>query len=305
VDLLIRYGAKVKSGPQVFASEFTPLLDACRAAHQLDKIDPSLRVCRSLLSAGAEVNGFGPHKETVLMLAPSLELTKLFLVHGANIDAINDEGMSSTGVSACFGQVGSLKVLLQAGGDPNEAVYGALLGLAYGTTPGSDQGGMSALDLALWAGASPSQFLFILVSKIPSSVIQKLLWYGASTTNVDLDGVLPIQVVFSRGASSAVLSLLAPHDGYELTDPKTNKITVITKTDPGPPQFTAYELEFDFCAHCRRESTTEADVDICGGCMLVAYCGKDCQKAHREKHKRICEAKQVADSRRAQFTESE
>jgi uncharacterized protein len=39
--------------------------------------------------------------------------------------------------------------------------------------------------------------------------------------------------------------------------------------------------------------------------MLVAYCGLDCQKAHREKHKRICEAKQVADARRAIFEERE
>jgi hypothetical protein len=38
-------------------------------------------------------------------------------------------------------------------------------------------------------------------------------------------------------------------------------------------------------------------------CMLVAYCDEECQRAHREKHKEICKAKQVADARLAQFEE--
>jgi ankyrin repeat protein len=252
VDLLIRYGAKVKDE----LSSFTPVIDACRAAYGLDDKDTALLVCNLLLNAGADVDALGPKKETALMFASSTELTKLLLCHGANIDAVDEDGIPETGFSALFGNVGSVELLVQAGVNPNEGADGALLGIRHGGPPGTDEDRLRILDFALWAGASPTKFLFFQFPDVPSSAIQKVLWYGASTNQADEHGLLPIQHAHKEGASPAVLSLLAPHDGYRLTDPKTNKSMVIAKTDPGPPRFTTYELDFDFCAHCRREVTT-------------------------------------------------
>jgi ankyrin repeat protein len=253
-----------------------------------------------LLDAGAEVDVFGQGKVTALMFSPSRELTKLLLRHGANVEAVGDKGFAPTRFSGAFGTCASLEVLFQAGGDPGAAVHGVIAGLLYRIQFGTDEQRVVALNLALWAGASPTNFLFRVSKSLPLVVVQKLLCYGGSPTEVDENGLIPIQLAFKNGASPAVLSLLAPHDGYELTDPKTNKIVVVTKTDPGPPQFTSYELDFDFCSHCRK-GWGPADMLTCAACMLVAYCGQECQQAHRVKHKPICKAKRRADKWRAKF----
>jgi hypothetical protein len=297
VDLLLRHGAAPNGGP----GESSLVYDACFQARKSGKFDPALLVSQRLLDAGAEVDKLGPKKKTALMAAPSPELTRLLLRHGANLEAVDEGGFGALSLSASSGKLGSLKVLVQAGGDPFNAFRGAIVGRRDGTQFRTEEGREIALEFALWAGASPTFALFGTRDSTPFSVVQKLLWYGAPTTS-KLNGLLPIDHAFEKGASPAVLFLLAPHDGYQLTDPKINKSVVIIKTDPGPPQFTAYELEFDFCAHCRKEKGA-GDVLTCAACMLVAYCGVECQRAHREKHNDICEAKQVADARRDEFEE--
>jgi hypothetical protein len=303
VDVLLRYGADANFEVKEAGDSLFPLYIACVSACSSGKFDPALHVCESLLIAGAEVDALGPDCVKALMVAPSSEITKLLLRYGANIYAVIQDGFGAHSFSAQFGFVGSLKVLVQAGDDPEHVLFGAFDGLRRGGVQfGTDEDRTAALDFALWAGASPSKAIFYVTKSVPFAVVQKLLWYGASITETNVKGLLPIQVAFKEGASSAVLSLLAPNDGYQLTDPKTNKSVVITKTDPGPPLFTTYELDFEFCAHCRK-GNGPADVLTCAACMLVAYCDEECQRAHREKHKPICKAKRRADKWRAKCGE--
>ena len=54
------------------------------------------------------------------------------------------------------------------------------------------------------------------------------------------------------------------------------------------------------CGHCKRigvidhETTPEGGLLRCGGCRMVWYCNKDCQKAHwKQGHKEECKAAQL------------
>jgi TPR repeat protein len=42
------------------------------------------------------------------------------------------------------------------------------------------------------------------------------------------------------------------------------------------------------CANCGKEEEFEAKLKSCNACKLVKYCGRDCQIAHRPKHKKAC-----------------
>jgi hypothetical protein len=43
------------------------------------------------------------------------------------------------------------------------------------------------------------------------------------------------------------------------------------------------------CANCGQEENDEAKLKACVVCMLVKYCNKECQIAHRPLHKKECE----------------
>jgi hypothetical protein len=42
------------------------------------------------------------------------------------------------------------------------------------------------------------------------------------------------------------------------------------------------------CANCRKEEHDEIELKACLACRLVKYCGRDCQIAHRPRHKKAC-----------------
>ena len=42
------------------------------------------------------------------------------------------------------------------------------------------------------------------------------------------------------------------------------------------------------CAHCGKHGSDTVKLKNCTACHLVRYCGVDCQKAHRKRHKKAC-----------------
>jgi len=67
----------------------------------------------------------------------------------------------------------------------------------------------------------------------------------------------------------------------------------------GIPQYCCqYSIEVGssplICGSCHRETEPR----LCTGCMVIAYCNRDCQRDHRKKHKRLC--CKVADLRQYQ-----
>ncbi|EJK71451.1 hypothetical protein THAOC_07107 [Thalassiosira oceanica] len=55
----------------------------------------------------------------------------------------------------------------------------------------------------------------------------------------------------------------------------------------------------DVCANCGREGGGGVKLKNCNACLLVKYCGVDCQKAHRKQHKKACKkrAAELKDER--------
>ena len=53
------------------------------------------------------------------------------------------------------------------------------------------------------------------------------------------------------------------------------------------------------CANCGQEDGGGAKLKNCNACLLVKYCGVDCQKAHRKQHKKACKqrAAELKDER--------
>ena len=53
------------------------------------------------------------------------------------------------------------------------------------------------------------------------------------------------------------------------------------------------------CANCGQEDGGGAKLKNCNACLLVQYCGVDCQKAHRKQHKKACKqrAAELKDER--------
>ena len=42
------------------------------------------------------------------------------------------------------------------------------------------------------------------------------------------------------------------------------------------------------CANCGKQGSDTVKLKNCNGCFLVKYCGVDCQRAHRKRHKKAC-----------------
>ena len=45
----------------------------------------------------------------------------------------------------------------------------------------------------------------------------------------------------------------------------------------------------DHCENCGTAETKEAKLKKCARCKMVAYCNRDCQKAHWKEHKPDCD----------------
>lgn len=46
--------------------------------------------------------------------------------------------------------------------------------------------------------------------------------------------------------------------------------------------------DMTICANCGKGEDNSGHLKKCNGCMMVKYCSRDCQKAHRPQHKKAC-----------------
>jgi uncharacterized protein len=115
---LVKVSAAVEAGADVNAANayhVTPLLEASGMGH--------LEVARYLIGQGAVVDYTGMGEGTPLMLAGfmgQLEFVRLFLEAGANAClAMPESGETALHMAAVAGKTAAVKMLLDAGGDPN------------------------------------------------------------------------------------------------------------------------------------------------------------------------------------------
>jgi len=62
---------------------------------------------------------------------------------------------------------------------------------------------------------------------------------------------------------------------------------------------TSESHEMSTCANCGKGEESSIDLKSCAACMLVKYCSRDCQAAHRPQHKKACKkrAKELHDEK--------
>ena len=56
------------------------------------------------------------------------------------------------------------------------------------------------------------------------------------------------------------------------------------------------------CYYCNVRESPALPLKRCGGCQLVAYCSRECQKEHRSKHKYACKEFPVVNSKNVLYT---
>ena len=48
------------------------------------------------------------------------------------------------------------------------------------------------------------------------------------------------------------------------------------------------EIDILICANCGKGEESSCSLKSCAACMLLKYCSRDCQIAHRPQHKKAC-----------------
>eukprot|EP00823_Brevimastigomonas_motovehiculus_P008204 TRINITY_DN7487_c0_g1_i1.p2 TRINITY_DN7487_c0_g1~~TRINITY_DN7487_c0_g1_i1.p2 ORF type:complete len:181 (+),score=35.24 TRINITY_DN7487_c0_g1_i1:88-630(+) len=52
------------------------------------------------------------------------------------------------------------------------------------------------------------------------------------------------------------------------------------------------EIKHKICANCKKGPPTGTKLKVCSGCSEVAYCSRECQRAHWSEHKLVCKRKE-------------
>lgn len=56
-------------------------------------------------------------------------------------------------------------------------------------------------------------------------------------------------------------------------------------------------MDTNTCANCNTANTTSRRLKACNNCKTVAYCDRNCQKAHFKAHKKACREQKAAEDR--------
>jgi hypothetical protein len=254
-------------------------------------------ICQLLFFHGADVQlkdarGHPPLEQALLDMAGP-ETVRVLLEHGAKIgsafDVILQHGCHSEQV---------LALLIQAGGHPGSGDVVPSLACGFQSKSFTS----ATLKMFCLAGADPNdsseKFPTALCAAVMFDIgpefILTLMECGADR-NKKWGKQLPVQIAAtalktkdSRNAR-AYLKLLCPTGLEREFQVKRSKEEDVRVEKAKPLWF---QDELSFCAKCRIRMQ---DPSCCGGCGLVGFCGKECQRAMWKEHKPICLRKQLID----------
>lgn len=285
VDLLLDSGA----APNVTTpkDKMTPLLFLAKMANE--KNQPSmLHMARSLLEHGADVNAADEESYTPLVRcsdkSANAPLVELLLLSGACV-YIDKRSLITAMKGATMAETSTvLKLLLQAGGDPNESFgmsHDYCL-LCHSTQENCMLLIKAGADLA--CGAKDAQFsiLFEAIERRDEALVQFIVQYGVDKST-GFNAECAYEYV-QRCGWTELLHLVA-FEGCGIPVRKPKRLS---------DEDFKLNMEFAFCANCRKPSGA---LRACAACEMVAYCDTKCQHEHWDKHKKICKNKQRADER--------
>jgi hypothetical protein len=253
---LVRYGANVHAA----GAAPGPLQLACSAAD-----GPHVELARVLIAAGARTL---PAGLLYVVARGSLELVKLMLESGADVNANGFDGNTALHVACKCG---------------HEAIVAHLL-----RVPGV------AVDARNDLGQSP---LFVAACfEFSAGCCRLLLQRGADANAADAHGVRPLTGARVRGHAEVVRELLAAPDGrLDMANARPPPAADSLWSAEVEGLVTA-ALEKRTCQNCRRlfQRTSR-----CSGCVaareldpsrtVARFCGKECQKKHwKAGHNKVC-----------------
>ena len=138
-------------------------------------------------------------------------------------------------------------------------------------------------------------------------VCNMILFNGLeSQWNLNINIPQHCSIVISPITSAISIFTMAPHCSSELpicNGIYTNETDSSGFLDGVRQFFTKYIQEYraffvGLCYHCY----ADGNLQRCGGCQLVAYCSRDCQKEDRKSHKYVCKEFPLVAGKNALYT---
>ncbi len=125
-----------------------------------------------------------------------------------------------------------------------------------------------ALELLFQAGADPRELLMdILEAGDPMPALVAVSFYA--------------QVGFDFRQIGGLLGMVGAMYGV---NSEVHRAVEVVMGESGGGSYEPSTVAH-FCSRCRK---TPDELFICAGCCFTAYCGRECQKAHRRDHRKIC-----------------
>jgi ankyrin repeat protein len=252
----------------------------------------------SLLARAASIGGFEVTKRLIELGAQDhittheyppivsaaygghVEVVKLLIDAGANVDESNFHGGSPIFMAAQQGHFEVVKVLIDAGANLEHKcrfVDGATpLVIAAGHYRRLD-GSLDIVKILANAGANIDSTndngLTALMAAAASNqlqIAQFLINFGAALDLKSKDGVSALHIALGRDHREIALALV--HAGADITDATTTYDTRRKNNVCGGPIF-----------RCQKSASME-----CGGCHTMVYCSVECQRKSWPRHKTEC-----------------
>ena len=100
-----------------------------------------------------------------------------------------------------------------------------------------------------------------------------------------------IPAVFKVSATLGNLSKLTDVDMQKVMDYVLRESDKLAALGIAPYAADKGKADKKSCAGCEKKEEFRGDFNLCARCKKVAYCGKECQKAHWKTHKQRCASK--------------
>jgi len=282
-DILINYNygrtrEKNKEQLKEAALRYMEWNESCESAdlikifHKVAGYEELSNVLEKLIKYGIDVNS-EYEGETALyrsVFGFSFPNAKLLLKWGANPNSVNKKGNTPLHLAAMLGLDDYIKMLIHYGAKVDNKNLSGTTALMMAALSAHN---LTAVLILLKAGANP---------RIKDNDNRDAIDIARERNKKKLVRLME-NIVYPMTLSNLCLRFIEQHS--ESFEPSA---FAILPTDLKEKINDKIPLLIRCCASCKSFAEPEKKLKRCGGCKKVYYCGLDCQKADRDKHKLEC-----------------